>query len=123
MIRRPPRSTRTDTLFPYTTLFRSPARQLDLGVERHLGRASLWRGQFGRARRADVGGGRKLERRPHRGTRQPDRGAAHLPGARPGARYVETASRNSFQPPLLAETGKRGRQREKPAQQKGGTAG
>src|SRR3546814_9418127 len=27
MIRRPPRSTRTDTLFPYTTLFRSP----DLG--------------------------------------------------------------------------------------------
>src|SRR3546814_3212976 len=28
MIRRPPRSTRTDTLFPYTTLFRSP-RSLD----------------------------------------------------------------------------------------------
>src|SRR3546814_16850463 len=28
MIRRPPRSTRTDTLFPYTTLFRSGDRQL-----------------------------------------------------------------------------------------------
>src|SRR3546814_13756962 len=27
MIRRPPRSTRTDTLFPYTTLFRSTLRQ------------------------------------------------------------------------------------------------
>src|SRR3546814_8492623 len=27
MIRRPPRSTRTDTLFPYTTLFRSPKLQ------------------------------------------------------------------------------------------------
>src|SRR3546814_8189224 len=27
MIRRPPRSTRTDTLFPYTTLFRSAAYQ------------------------------------------------------------------------------------------------
>src|SRR3546814_8999995 len=27
MIRRPPRSTRTDTLFPYTTLFRSQPRQ------------------------------------------------------------------------------------------------
>src|SRR3546814_5064748 len=27
MIRRPPRSTRTDTLFPYTTLFRSPDRR------------------------------------------------------------------------------------------------
>src|SRR3546814_3767117 len=26
MIRRPPRSTRTDTLFPYPTLFRSPVR-------------------------------------------------------------------------------------------------
>src|SRR3546814_5463880 len=30
MIRRPPRSTRTDTLFPYTTLFRSPARAGEL---------------------------------------------------------------------------------------------
>src|SRR3546814_8914329 len=28
MIRRPPRSTRTDTLFPYTTLFRSPHHDL-----------------------------------------------------------------------------------------------
>src|SRR3546814_3688153 len=27
MIRRPPRSTRTDTLFPYTTLFRSASAQ------------------------------------------------------------------------------------------------
>src|SRR3546814_295685 len=33
MIRRPPRSTRTDTLFPYTTLFRS------FGADRHLPRA------------------------------------------------------------------------------------
>src|SRR3546814_13751116 len=32
MIRRPPRSTRTDTLFPYTTLFRSAPRR---GFERH----------------------------------------------------------------------------------------
>src|SRR3546814_9291115 len=31
MLRRPPRSTRTDTLFPYTTLFRSPARRRHLG--------------------------------------------------------------------------------------------
>src|SRR3546814_16268097 len=30
MIRRPPRSTRTDTLFPYTTLFRSDQRNWDL---------------------------------------------------------------------------------------------
>src|SRR3546814_12608553 len=32
MIRRPPRSTRTDTLFPYTTLFRSAVGQLTGGV-------------------------------------------------------------------------------------------
>src|SRR3546814_13959256 len=66
MIRRPPRSTRTDTLFPYTTLFRSPRlraggpplllpeRTLD-GVPRggrHHGRrdaAQLRHGQIGRA--------------------------------------------------------------------------
>src|SRR3546814_2248449 len=33
MIRRPPRSTRTDTLFPYTTLFRSHPHE---AVEDHL---------------------------------------------------------------------------------------
>src|SRR3546814_858817 len=30
MIRRPPRSTRTDTLFPYTTLFRSDGQRIRL---------------------------------------------------------------------------------------------
>src|SRR3546814_1523597 len=34
MIRRPPRSTRTDTLFPYTTLFRSQPTWADLCVLR-----------------------------------------------------------------------------------------
>src|SRR3546814_3870257 len=33
MIRRPPRSTRTDTLFPYTTLFRSHASNLKFPSE------------------------------------------------------------------------------------------
>src|SRR3546814_18199631 len=38
MILRPPRSTRTDTLFPYTTLFRSMMRQLhaDPAIRRSL---------------------------------------------------------------------------------------
>src|SRR3546814_10517595 len=41
MIRRPPRSTRTDTLFPYTTLFRS------LAVGHHSGQCvSKWRSQI-----------------------------------------------------------------------------
>src|SRR3546814_5116456 len=46
MVRRPPKSTRTDTLFPYTTLFRSAAD--GLGV---LARG-LWRGDA-----AGLGGG------------------------------------------------------------------
>src|SRR3546814_6010806 len=37
MIRRPPRSTRTDTLFPYTTLFRSAENPALFGL-RHRGR-------------------------------------------------------------------------------------
>src|SRR3546814_14251139 len=63
MIRRPPRSTRTDTLFPYTTLFRSehalaraPAEQL---IERHPRRLGL-----------DV---------PQRGIDRGDRGHRHRP--------------------------------------------
>src|SRR3546814_13755356 len=35
MIRRPPRSTRTDTLFPYTTLFRSVVEIAELPENRH----------------------------------------------------------------------------------------
>src|SRR3546814_17898897 len=34
MIRRPPRSTRTDTLFPYTTLFRSQEAKVDAILDR-----------------------------------------------------------------------------------------
>src|SRR3546814_11842375 len=34
MTRRPPRSTRTDTLFPYTTLFRSPIA-LDVNIQQN----------------------------------------------------------------------------------------
>src|SRR3546814_5299260 len=52
MIRRPPRSTRTDTLFPYTTLFRSPRRLL------HAQTAGTDRDRLGRDRlhhRADQG--------------------------------------------------------------------
>src|SRR3546814_8130228 len=37
MIRRPPRSTRTDTLFPYTTLFRSPLRRSFPDQKPHTG--------------------------------------------------------------------------------------
>src|SRR3546814_1153438 len=53
-LRRPPRSTRTDTLFPYTTLFRSVAERRDRSV---LGRRGdpADRGWLCRARRRCAG--------------------------------------------------------------------
>src|SRR3546814_6198937 len=72
MIRRPPRSTRTDTLFPYTTLFRSrdrgappdgpPGRRASPPPARH---------KTGRRRRALSGGQgrRRGRRRRQRGRR------------------------------------------------------
>src|SRR3546814_1979321 len=46
MIRRPPRSTRTDTLFPYTTLFRSNAeadyrRKAELGAQQLVAKSDI----------------------------------------------------------------------------------
>src|SRR3546814_1369361 len=57
MIRRPPRSTRTDTLFPYTTLFRS---LFETAAHHDQFRASVY--QFaqivrGQALRTDITGG------------------------------------------------------------------
>src|SRR3546814_9073644 len=43
MILRPPRSTRTDTLFPYTTLFRSGDDVVHYGVTQTLSPAVSWR--------------------------------------------------------------------------------
>src|SRR3546814_484325 len=52
MIRRPPRSTRTDTLFPYTTLFRSPAQRQGGGKWVGVGRVQAGRGVRGWHRQA-----------------------------------------------------------------------
>src|SRR3546814_13503181 len=41
MIRRPPRSTRTDTLFPYTTLFRSVKKYGARTARSHVGAPAL----------------------------------------------------------------------------------
>src|SRR3546814_19369136 len=43
MIRRPPRSTRTDTLFPYTTLFRSPEDVAFMGTGSPIKADPEWR--------------------------------------------------------------------------------
>src|SRR3546814_4460800 len=66
MILRPPRSTRTDTLFPYTTLFRSPGRTAGGAAGRFRdgapgGRRDIWSagGSHGRSAR-----GSDCRRRP-----------------------------------------------------------
>src|SRR3546814_11738585 len=46
MIRRPPRSTRTDTLFPYTTLFRSPDGKSLVLSARKSDRTEPWSTNF-----------------------------------------------------------------------------
>src|SRR3546814_1123651 len=80
MIRRPPRSTRTDTLFPYTTLFRSPPPALAFhrpasrqGSLNHGRRAST-SSSFGRQRR-------HRSRLPRRRPRRTDAGAKGDSGA------------------------------------------
>src|SRR3546814_7033690 len=77
MIRRPPRSTRTDTLFPYTTLFRSCHRKKLAHADIVIGR-TFEAGNIGRHlvvealdiavlhRRADEGGGEALRDRKAR---------------------------------------------------------
>src|SRR3546814_12130726 len=61
MIRRPPRSTRTDTLFPYTTLFRSLPPPRRPGAEAGGGRvhraADRWRVRLVRAGDCHVAAG------------------------------------------------------------------
>src|SRR3546814_9499394 len=62
MIRRPPRSTRTDTLFPYTTLFRSQGRRRPFG--NHAARRCA--GAFKRSRDlVERGGGRRERSEEH----------------------------------------------------------
>src|SRR3546814_5471395 len=78
MIRRPPRSTRTDTLFPYTTLFRS--RLLDRGVT--IAAANL--------RRQHHAGGRLSHR--HLAQQIVTRGQRTFPTSRDGLRSEEHTS-------------------------------
>src|SRR3546814_16232882 len=78
MIRPPPRSTRTDTLFPYTTLFRSAAEGLEAGEVALL--QQLERGAAAGADVVDLAGqpelsdrGRRVAAADHReGTRLSD---------------------------------------------------
>src|SRR3546814_965166 len=55
MIRRPPRSTRTDTLFPYTTLFRSAILILEQSVGSALHMEHLFRVRADTAEQTEAG--------------------------------------------------------------------
>src|SRR3546814_1368942 len=55
MIRRPPRSTRTDTLFPYTTLFRSIVQTSSISPFAHARRRILAHGLPGSVFRGTIG--------------------------------------------------------------------
>src|SRR3546814_13779798 len=71
MKRRPPRSTRTDTLFPYTTLFRSPRRRRQqFPPVPHLLAGAAPAG-LGVRRPVRLAGRRLLCRRDAEGRRQP----------------------------------------------------
>src|SRR3546814_8474992 len=74
MIRRPTRSTRTDTLFPYTTLFRSRGRA-DAAIPRQVGAAGRRRNVRGSERRGTPPGGRAgMQRDAGRATRRGEHG-------------------------------------------------
>src|SRR3546814_2563163 len=71
MIRLPPRSTRTDTLFPYTTLFRSAGAVIAVenqNARRHAVPRAMTERAFGQlaAQRLDGGLMRDLPQRHHR---------------------------------------------------------
>src|SRR3546814_8613070 len=76
MIRRPPRSTRTDTRFPYTTLFRSRQYQRD----NRQGQAEERRSQEARRRRRPgrQGQGAAVRRQGERRARRPEEHTSEL---------------------------------------------
>src|SRR3546814_14139511 len=75
MIRQPPRSTRTDTLVPYTTLFRSQCRvMLELVFEGLLAIRELGHRQFLSSHSAPQGGAWLSKRRFTRSGRTPPYG-------------------------------------------------
>src|SRR3546814_7937354 len=92
MIRRPPRSIRTDTSFPYTTLFRS---------HRHGEARSGADGRRDRLRQVDVArGDARLPQpefaRPYRHDRRPDRIRASAPRSEEHTSELQSLMRISY---------------------------
>src|SRR3546814_1989156 len=83
MIRRPPRSTRTDTLFPYTTLFRSRDGGHHRDLLQPVQRA---------AAKALVRQAKRIERLPVAGQCKPEPGASRQPAGQREGRSEEHTS-------------------------------
>src|SRR3546814_20273552 len=90
MIRRPPRSTRTDTLFPYTTLFRSAEKRKDPVARPHSARID-----------DGISGGQNP---------CPQRGDQPFPADAPARRQRKYAGANRGHTPYLSDTGRFGKQ-------------
>src|SRR3546814_19100605 len=80
MIRRPPRSTRTDTLFPYTTLFRSGRPVQPTGVQQLPARPGP-----AAAGPAGEGGGGRVHSRAQVARDEPGKGEETEPGRQNGS--------------------------------------
>src|SRR3546814_18715291 len=79
MIRRPPRSTRTDTLFPYTTLFRSALARNRIEIQLDRGYRPV-----------------EIERLERRGLHHPERGKHRLWAEPPPPRLPRMPRRPCF---------------------------
>src|SRR3546814_11047493 len=108
MIRRPPRSTRTDTLFPYTTLFRSvhavfnaaldiPARRV-----RVLHHSAIERQHRLRLCRS----GKQASPKAHRTSLRPNSAAPCGTGARPGNEVLQKVAMRMPAVPIWRSDGK-----------------
>src|SRR3546814_3981946 len=128
MIRRPPRSTRTDTLFPYTTLFRSKRAQHEMSAHRMAHQHARPRrcGRPARPEIAEIGdeGGEVRDVADMGIGRQPPRSALPAPverGDRPApvvplGEGFEIFLENIAAPPLKEDAAARGRRVARPVE-------
>src|SRR3546814_15582786 len=108
MIRRPPRSTRTDTLFPYTTLFRSPTVATLARLDGGNPAGDIGKGRLQIAQCRQPGRGATLQRLDDRGERRLVVGELLPHGERPGLRAGAMQRIPKLQSPEVSRVGTAG---------------
>src|SRR3546814_6010326 len=99
MIRRPPRSTRTDTLFPYTTLFRSEFSRDDRGARLARQAAACVAAQrpdHQDLREGEMGDAARLSATDRRQGREGGAGGIHRSGHPQGQQMQMRMTRNDW---------------------------